>query len=319
MKRRYTKPPRLKIGSLVGLVAPASSPSSSSSLKRGRRFLEELGFRVKLGRHLLDSWGYLAGSDEARADDLNDMFADEAVKAIFCIRGGYGAARLLPLLDFETLKSNPKILIGYSDITALELAILKKIQLVTFYGPMVTTEMAGDFPEDSQKRMLAALTRCRPPKSIGAPPGEEAAVVIHPGLATGPLVGGCLSILVSLLGTSYEPDLNGAILFLEDVDEEPYRLDRYLTQLRLSGRLAKVAGVAMGQWLRCEHSADRSSFRQSLSCREVLQDRLGDLGVPVLSGLGFGHGRFKASLPVGVRATLDARRSILKILEPGVR
>jgi muramoyltetrapeptide carboxypeptidase len=312
------KPPRLKSGSLVGLVAPASCPSSPSPLHRGQRFLEELGFRVKPGRHLLDCWGYLAGSDECRANDLNDMFADQAVKAIFCIRGGYGAARLLPLLDFESLKSNPKILMGYSDITALELAILRKIGLVTFYGPMVTTEMAGDFPEDSRERMLATLTRCRPPRPIGTPTGEGKAAVIHPGQATGPLVGGCLSILVSLLGTDYVPDMEGAILFLEDVDEEPYRLDRYLTQLRLSGRLENVAGVALGQWVRCEHNANRSSFRVSLSCQEVLRDRLGDLGVPVLSGLGFGHGRFKATLPQGVQATLDASRGILRILEPGV-
>ena len=147
------KPPRLKSGSLIGLVAPASPPSHASSVRKGQRTLEEWGFRVRLGRHLMDCRGYLAGHDEARAEDLNEMFGDEAVEAIFCVRGGYGAARLLPWLNFETLGKNPKIFMGYSDITVLELAFLKKIGLVTFYGPMVTTEMAQDFLQDDQERM----------------------------------------------------------------------------------------------------------------------------------------------------------------------
>jgi len=273
---------------------------------------------VRLGRHLLDCHGYLAGHDEARAEDLNRMFADQTVKAVFCVRGGYGSGRLLPWLDFKALKRNPKILMGYSDITALELAILKKIGLVTFYGPMVTTEMAVDFPKDSRERMLAVLTESRPPKPIGASPEGGHVVAIQPGVATGTLVGGCLSVFVSLLGTPYEPNLDGAILFLEEVDEEPYRVDRYLTQLRLSGKLEKVAGVAVGQCINCDPREDKPAFSPSLSCQEVLRDRLGNLGVPVLSGLDFGHGRFKATLPQGVQARLDAHRGLLEILEPGV-
>lgn len=312
------KPPRLKSGSLVGLVAPSSYPASSDVLRKGQRALEESGFRVKSGGHLLDCHGYLAGHDEARAEDLNAMFCDQAVEAIFCVRGGYGAGRLLPLLDFEALRRNPKIFLGYSDLTVLELAILKKIGLVTFYGPMVTTELAMDFPEESRERMLSVLMESRPPEPIGADPESSGAVPIRSGVAEGILVGGCLSVLVSLLGTSYEPDLDGTILFLEEVDEEPYRVDRYLTQLRLSRKLERVAGIAVGQFIRCEPRKDKPSFRASLSCQEVLEDRLGDLGVPVLSGLGFGHGRFKATLPQGVSARLDAQRGLLEILEPGV-
>lgn len=313
------KPPMLRSGSLVGLVAPASPPLSLSSLRRGQRIMEELGYRVRLGRHLMDRKGYLAGHDEDRAEDLNGMFADRAVKAIFCVRGGYGAGRLLPWLDFGALKRNPKIILGYSDITILELAILKTIGLVTFYGPMVATEMADDFPKDSRERMLAILTTSSPPSPIGASPEQNHVVVIRSGMATGTLVGGCLSVLVSLLGTPYEPDLDGAVLFLEEVDEEPYRVDRYLTQLRLSGKLEKVAGVAIGQCVNCEPRKGSYSFSNSPSCQEVLEDRLGDLGVPVLSGLDFGHGRFKATLPQGVLARLDAHRGLLEILEPGVR
>lgn len=313
------KPHRLKPGALIGLVAPASRPVNSGSLRRGQRALEELGFRVRPGRYLLNSHGYLAGDDEARAADLNEMFADRTVEAIFCVRGGYGASRLLPWLDFETLKKNPKILMGYSDITVLEIAILRKIGLVTFYGPMVTTEMAGDFAQDNRERMLSVLTQPRPPAPIGAPPEGEEAVAICPGVATGTLMGGCLSVLVSLLGTLFEPDLEGAILFMEDVDEQPYRLDRYLTQLRLSGKLDRVAGIALGQYIRCEPREGKSTFADSFSSAEVFRDRLGDLGVPVLSGLGFGHGRFKATLPQGVQATLDADLGLLNILESGVR
>ncbi|KPL18348.1 MAG: hypothetical protein AMJ92_08410 [candidate division Zixibacteria bacterium SM23_81] len=312
------KPPRLKSDSLIGLVAPASPPSHASFLHRGHRTLQELGFRVRLGRHLMDCQGYLAGHDEARAKDLNEMFADEAVEAIFCVRGGYGAARLLPWLNFEALEKNPKIFMGYSDITVLELAFLKMIGLVTFYGPMVTTEMAQDFLKDDRERMLEVLTQARPPRPIGVNPEESELAVIRHGKATGSLVGGCLSVLVSLLGTPYEPDLEGTILFVEDVDEEPYRMDRYLTQLRLSAKLNDVAGIAIGQCPNCEPRKDRSAFTSSLSCQEVLRDRLGDLGVPVLSGLGFGHGRYKATLPQGVQATLDANQGVLEILEAAV-
>jgi len=268
------KPPRLRPNALIGLVAPASGPADADQLQRGREMLERLGFRVRLGLHLLDSHGYLAGRDEVRAEDLNEMFADEAVEAIFCIRGGYGASRLLPRLDFAALQAHPKILLGYSDITVLELAILRKVGLVTFYGPMVTTEMAGTFRPEDQERMWAALTQLTPPQPLGAVADGESPNVIRSGNASGPLVGGCLSVLVSLLGTPYEPELDGAILFLEDLDEEPYRLDRYLTQLRLSGKLNRVAGVALGQFVNCEPRKERSSFAVSLSCREVLEDRL---------------------------------------------
>ncbi|MFC1683339.1 LD-carboxypeptidase [Candidatus Zixiibacteriota bacterium] len=312
------KPPRLKEGSLIGLAAPASRPSDPDSLQRGQRTLQKLGFRVKLGRHLLDSRGYLAGPDAARAEDLNELFADREVEAIFCIRGGYGAARLLPLLDFDLLQDHPKVFLGYSDITALELAILKEIGLVTFYGPMVTSEMAGDFPEVDRDRMLQALTLAQPPRPIEAVAQGENTVVVRPGRATGTLVGGCLSVLVSQLGTRYMPDLDGAILFLEDIGEEPYRLDRYLTQLRLSGKLDRVAGLALGEFVDCEPRKERSSFPVSLNLSEVFQDLLGDLGVPVLAGLGFGHGQRKATLPLGVRASIDTQKGLLEILEPAV-
>jgi len=184
---------------------------------------------------------------------------------------------------------------------------------------MVTTEMAGRFLPDNQERMMAALTDPRPPGPVRVSPEGQGPLVIHPGVAKGTLVGGCLSILVTLLGTPWEPQLEGAILFLEDLDEEPYRLDRYLTQLRLSGKLDGVAGVAIGHLINCEPRPDKPTFIRSFSSAKVLQDRLGDLGVPVLAGLGFGHGRYKATLPQGTTALLDAQAGQLKMLESGVR
>jgi muramoyltetrapeptide carboxypeptidase len=312
------KPPRLKRGDLIGLVAPASPPRDKEVLARGEAKLEEMGFRVRPGRHLAEKWTYLAGSDEARAADLNEMFADPAVDGIFCIRGGYGAARLLDRLDFSPLRSRPKVFLGYSDITALELALAREIDLVSFYGPMVTTDLISDLDPADRKRLLDIVTRARPPEPIGTGTPEASPSVICSGAASGPLMGGCLSVLMSLLGTPYLPDMTGAILFLEDIDEEPYRLDRYLTQLRLSGLLDGIAGIAIGRLINCEPLKGRSSFTESFRSAEVLQDRLGHLGIPVLADLGFGHGPVKATLPQGIPALLDTDEGVLKILEPAV-
>jgi muramoyltetrapeptide carboxypeptidase len=313
------KPPGLRSGSLIGLVAPASPVPSESILKRGREVLEELGFRVRMGQHVRGRRNYLAGADPDRAEDLNRMFADPEVEAVFCLRGGYGAARLLDRLDFDALGDHPKVLLGYSDITALELAVYRRIGLVTFYGPMVTTEMAKSFLPETRRRLMAAVTTAGPPEAVSAAPGDAPPAVIRPGVAEGRLLGGCLSVLVTLLGSDYMPSLEGAILFLEDLDEEPYRLDRYLTQLRLCGMLSRVSGVAVGQLIDCEPRKDRAAYIRSRGSLDVLRDRLGDLGVPVLAGLGFGHGRRQATIPQGVMARLDADAGRLHFLESGVR
>jgi muramoyltetrapeptide carboxypeptidase len=277
-----------------------------------------MGFRVRLGRHVHQRDGYLAGSDEARAEDLNELFGDPAVDAIFCVRGGYGTGRLLDRLDLGALQEHPKILLGYSDITALELAIFRHIGLVTFYGPMVTTEMAATFLPENRRRLLSNLMKTEPPEPLGVVSGDLGSAIIRSGIVEGRLLGGCLSVLVTLLGTDHLPFLEGAILFIEDVDEEPYRLDRYLTQLRLSGHMSRVAGVAVGQLIDCEPRQDRPSYIRSRGSGDVLRDRLSDLDIPVLSGLGFGHGRHQATIPQGVMARLDADRGWLHLLESGV-
>ena len=313
------KPPRLRSGSIIGLVAPASPVPQDRTLERGQQMLQEMGFRVRLGRNVRHRESYLAGTDQARAEDLNRMFADPEVEAVFCVRGGYGAARLLDRLDFRALMSQPKVLLGYSDITALELAIYRHIGLVTFYGPMVTTEMAKGFHADNRERLLEAVMHTVPPRPVAGISGASSAIVIRSGVAEGRLIGGCLSVLVSLLGTDCMPSLKGAVLFIEDLDEEPYRLDRYLTQLRLSGELRRVAGVAIGQLINCEPREDRASYIRSRGSIDVLRDRVGDLGVPVLAGLGFGHGRYQATLPQGVTVRLDAAGGQLHFLESGVQ
>jgi len=312
------KPPKLSSGSLIGLVAPASPVPSGRILERGQAVLEEMGFRVRMGRHVRRRRNYLAGVDQVRAEDLNEMFADPEVDAIFCVRGGYGTARLLDRLDFAALQAHPKVLLGYSDITALQLAVYRRIGLVTFYGPMVTTEMAKTFHPETRRRLLAAVTSTESPEPVSAAPRDSPPLVIRPGVAEGRLVGGCLSVLVTLLGSDYMPSLEGTILFLEDLDEEPYRLDRYLTQLRLCGALSRVSGVAVGQLIDCEPREDRADYIRAHGSRDVLRDRLGDLNVPVLAGLGFGHGRDQATLPQGVMVRLDADQGQLHFLESGV-
>jgi muramoyltetrapeptide carboxypeptidase len=313
------KPPKLQAGSLIGLAAPASPVPSGKILKRGEDVLEEMGFRVRMGRHVRSRRNYLAGTDSDRAEDLNEMFADPQVEAVFCVRGGYGTARLLDRLDFDALRAHPKVLLGYSDITALQLAVYRRIGLVTFYGPMVTTEMAKTFLPETRRRLLAALMQADPPQPLFAASQDSPPAVIHPGVAEGRLLGGCLSVLVTLLGSDYMPPLEGAVLFLEDLDEEPYRLDRYLTQLRLCGALAHVSGVAVGRLINCEPRQDRAAYIRSRGSLDVLRDRLGDAGVPVLAGLGFGHGRDQATLPQGAMVRLDADAGRLIFLESGVR
>ena len=313
------KPPKLQAGSVIGLVAPASPIPSAEVLKRGQTVLEEMGFRVKMGRHVQGRRHYLAGQDSDRAEDLNAMFADPEVEAVFCARGGYGAARLLDRLDFAALQAHPKVLLGYSDITALHLAVYRRIGLVSFYGPMVTTEMARTFRQETRRRLLDALMNTRPPEPISTVQRNSPPMIIRPGAVQGRLVGGCLSVLVTLLGSDYMPSLDGAVLFLEDLDEEPYRLDRYLTQLRLCGALSRVSGVAVGQLVNCEPRQDRADYIRTHGSLDVLRDRLGDLGVPVLAGLGFGHGRHQATLPQGVMVRLEADAGRLLFLESGVR
>ena len=316
---RPVKPERLRLGDAVGIIAPASPPPDPQTIDRSVAALEKLGFKPKLSRNVRARLGFLAGNDRARAADLMAMFTNPKVKAIICLRGGYGTARLLPLLDYEAIRRHPKILIGYSDITTLHCALLKKANLISFHGPMLNAELsAGDLPEFTLKSLLRTVMEPLPPGSIRAGYAKKTISVLRRGRAVGELIGGNLSVLCTTLGTSYQPDFKNKILFIEDVGEKPYRLDRMLTHLGNAGLLQQVAGVAVGINEDCAdpHPNKLKEYRQTME--DVLADRLKSLKVPVVVGLPFGHQPWNATLPIGVRAELDGEKGDLIIEEAAV-
>jgi len=302
------RPPRLQRGDLVGLVTPAGAIFNPGEIRDAEDALEELGLRTRRGAHVLDRHGYLGGQDVARASDLMTMFRDPDVKAILPLRGGWGCARLLPYLDYDVIRANPKILCGYSDVTALLLALYTRAGLVSYHGP-VGTSTWNDFSSAYFRRVLFDGI----PVIMPAP--DRAAVeTITPGVARGRLIGGNLSVFSALVGTPYVPDTSGHLIFLEEVQEEPYRIDRMLTQLRLAGLFDRAAGVIFGHCRGCSPESPGTS----LSLREVLDDHLRPLGVPAFYGTAIGHITDKFTVPVGAYAEMDADSGMIRLLESGV-
>jgi muramoyltetrapeptide carboxypeptidase len=309
------KPPRLRPGDLIGIVSPASTPSAQEKIDRGVLYLEGLGYRVKVGQHVMAQYGYLAGTDEERAADLNAMVRDPAVKAVFALRGGYGTPRILDMLDYRALRRNPKILVGYSDLTGLQLAFLRKAGLVTFSGPMVAVEMwdhIDPYTEEHFWRVVTSGSRI----GVLRNPEEEPLVAHNRGRASGILIGGNFSLLASLMGTPYLPNLRKAILVLEDVDEAPHRVDRMFAQLRHAGVLRTIAGLVLGKFTDCVPS---DPSKPHLAIEQVLQEIVSSVQCPVLSNLQYGHIAKKLTIPWGVRATVDTRTTTLSISEGAVR
>jgi muramoyltetrapeptide carboxypeptidase len=318
MKHTLIKPARLREGDLVGLIAPGGH-TSDASIEKSVRHIEALGFRVVPGAHLREVHGNYAGSVQQRVADLHAMFADPAVKAIWCIRGGSGCISLLASIDYALVRANPKVLLGYSDITALHLAIHRHAGLVTFHGPV-----ASSTPSDySTAHMLAVLMDPQPTYTI--PMAMEnarraladphyAIRTVHGGSATGTLMGGNLSMVSALVGTPYAADFRGSILFIEEVNEAPYRIDRWMTQLDLAVGLGKAAAVMIGICDQCEGGDED----MTLTLDETLDIHLRPLKAPAVTGYSFGHIRDQFTLPVGVRATLDAERQTVTLLEAAV-
>lgn len=309
------KPSRLSSGATVGLVSPGGLISRESDVAEVERTLRDLGLRTVRGRHVLDRRGYLAGADEHRAADLHRMLADPAVDAVLALRGGWGCNRILPLLDYELIRQHPKVLMGFSDITSLLIALYARCGLVTFHGP-VGISTWNDFTVDYARRVLydGEQVTMRNPRHVGprGPIMRDRISTIRPGTARGRLVGGNLSVLVSMLGTPYLPDWNGHILFLEDTEEDVYRIDRMLTQLSLAGILAQLSGIVFGKCTNCE--ADEPS----LTLGQVLYDHFGRLGVPSFHGAMIGHISDKFTVPLGVEAEIDAASGTIQLLEPAV-
>jgi muramoyltetrapeptide carboxypeptidase len=310
------KPKRLKEGDTVGLVLPASLSFEAGDIARAKEQLEAIGFQVKVGQHAYARQASFAGTDRQRAADLNAMFADPAINGISCFTGGWGTPRILPYLDYELIRKNPKVLIGYSDITALINSVQMKTGLVTFHGPVADSRMEPYTLGNFRRVVMSAEpigTLANPPKRDEDLINREHRVVtIRGGRAKGRIVGGNLTLIASTMGTPYEIDTNGALLFLEDVDEKLYRVDRMLTQLWLAGKFEKIAGFAFGRCTECPAGGP------SLSLGEILEERFGALGVPAISGLAFGHIEKKLTLPLGLEGTLDADAGTLTIAESAV-
>jgi muramoyltetrapeptide carboxypeptidase len=314
------KPRRLEPGDTIALVAPASAPPDPAAIDRSQAWLQKAGYRVHLPRYVRKRFGFLAGSDQERAADLMRAFTHPKVNGILCVRGGYGSGRLLPLLDFEAIRRNPKVFIGYSDITALQMAFWKRCRLVTFHGPMLNSDLLKeDVPEFTVNGLWRTVAQPVAAGSVRTGEGSSGIKpeTLCPGHAVGRLAGGNLTLLCAALGTPFFPSLRRAILFFEDLNEVPYRFDRMLTQLHYAGALEGLAGVAIGVNAGCEaEAAPAGEYTQSLV--EVLRERLAPLGVPVVWNLPFGHVKWNATVPVGVRARLDGDRADLEIVESAV-
>jgi muramoyltetrapeptide carboxypeptidase len=321
MKTNLIKPKRLKEGDTIGLIAPASNVDDQD-FQNAVKAIESFGFKPKIGKNARKFNGYLAGTDKERLADLHWAFSDKEIKAVWCIRGGYGVTRLLPNIDFSLIKKNPKVVIGYSDITALLVSIYQNAGLVTFHGPVASSS----FSEYSKTHCLDVLMNPTSPYKIELSEENKAEAselykteIITRGKARGKLVGGNLSLIAAMCGTKFGlKNTKGKLLFLEDVNEAPYRVDRMLTQLRQSVDLTQLAGIACGIFEDSSFRKKENTDNSAPKMIDTLKDRLGDLKIPVIYGLSFGHINRQFTLPIGIEAELDTENATMTFLENGV-
>jgi muramoyltetrapeptide carboxypeptidase len=317
-KAKVLKPAALKQGDTIGLVCPAHSAFIKEDVQIAIESLEVLGFKVKKGEHMFDRYGYLAGTDQDRATDINKMFADKSVNGIMAMHGGWGCARILPLLDYKTIERNPKVFIGYSDITALLVGIYTKTGLVTFHGPVGSSSW-NSFSVENFKNLLIegkAVQMTNPvKKGDNLVQTDDRIYTINKGTATGRLIGGNLTVLSHILGSPYTPDFRGSILFLEDVGEDIYRMDRMITQLKLAGILNQISGFVFGKCTDCPPSKGGYG---SLTMEDIFEDHIKPLKIPAFSGSMIGHIRDKFTVPVGLEATIDAGVGSITLSEAAV-
>jgi muramoyltetrapeptide carboxypeptidase len=299
------KPKRLIPGDTIAIVSPASPSLTTVHQNSGIEALERLGYRVVTGKHANDRHLLFAGKEKDRAGDINAAFRDKSVQAIICTRGGCGTSQVLPYIDYALIAKNPKILVGYSDITALQIAIFNATGLVTFYGPMVATDFGKGLTQYKINNFINVLTETKQTIELKNPSTKKM-LTLHPGTAEGQLAGGCLSIVVSTLGTEHEIDTKDKILFFEDIDEQPHRIDRYLTQLIKAGKLQQANGIIFGTFTKCEYLTKDNYFKFGVKLLDLIKERISPLGIPSIYGLQFGHVANKLTLPFGGYATLDA-------------
>ena len=308
------KPKKLQFGDTIGIIGASGAVRVEGAVGRAVEYAKSMGFKVKLGESANAKYGYLSGSDELRAKDVNAMFADPEVKAIVSTRGGYGTMRMLDLLDYELIRNNPKIFIGFSDITAMHIAFHERCGFVTFHGPMATSWndcMHMDFVRES---FFSAVMNDFPMGDLMNAPGYHERRTVNPGCAEGILVGGNLSLIAGTIGTPYEINTKDRILFIEEVGERTYCVDRMLTQLRLAGKFEDCAGVVFGDFNDCP--VEYPNF--GLTLEEVIRDCASTCGKPMFTGLQAGHVTPAITLPLGARVRMDADNCRLTVLENAV-
>lgn len=298
---------KLKKGDTIGIIAPASCTTYKKVLE-AKKNIEDMGYQVILGECTKKQWYSYAGTDEERAEEINNFFDDKSIDAIICMRGGYGCNRLIELLDFEVIKRNPKIFVGYSDITTLHIALNEKANLITFHGPMAVSNFTGNYNRDTYENFIEMLSNSKYEQSIKNITKELK--VLNEGRAKGKLVGGNLATLIATLGTEYDLDYNGKILFLEDVGEKTYKIDRFLNQLKKHGVFEKIEGLVLGDFKNCIQDSEKD-----MTLLEVFQNYFKELKKPVIYNFESGHSEPMLTLPLGAICEIDTYNKELKVLE----
>ncbi|MGA7719532.1 MAG: LD-carboxypeptidase [Ignavibacteriaceae bacterium] len=311
---KIIKPKKLIKGDVIGIISPASSTDDFTNVEIGVKYLEKIGYKVEVGKNVGKIHGYLAGNDLERADDLHSMFRKKYIKAIMCVRGGYGTPRLLDKIDYKLIKDNPKIFIGHSDITALQLAILNKTGLITFAGPMLAVDFVDEVSSFTEEIFWALLTSSKKIGKIKQPDDEKMFTLVK-GACKGRIAGGNLSLFASLIGTNYLPELRDKILLLEEVNEMPYRIDRMLNQLRLAKVFNQVKGVILGAFINCNET---DPTKKTLTLGEVIADYFEHLKIPVVYDVKHGHIKDNITFPIGIPVKLNASRGYIEIDEGAV-
>ena len=313
------KPPALPERARIAVVAPSSPPQTRSEIEQATEYFTKRGHEVVFGPHCREVHGYLAGTDEQRAADLQWALSEPGIDMVHTLCGGYGVARLYERIDWDAV-GDPRIVCGFSDITALHLALAKHAGWVTFYGPnfLRFTRKKDELTPLTEERFHRAL-KPEPPGRVPEDPDDPYVLTVHGGSAEAPIVGGCLTLVTSSIGTPYELDTDGCIVLLEDLNEEPYMIDAHLNHLVLTGKLERAAGVVFGTDVNLKPLTVPEGVESGLSIEEILDEVLAPLGIPVIGNVPVGHGKHMVTIPLGARARLDADAKALEILEAGVR
>lgn len=311
---KTVKPKKLLKGDLIGIISPASSPDDLTKINSGVEYLERLGYKVVVGKNVGKTNGYLAGTNAERIEDLHSMFSNKEVKAVFTVRGGYGSIRLLDKIDYELIRKNPKIFVGYSDINALQLSFLKHCGLVTFSGPMVAVDFHNEVSPFTEENFWRVITS---DKKIGKlhNPNDERFFHLTEGKGEGKIIGGNLTIISSMMGTEYLPEFDKSILLLEDINEPPYKVDRMLNQFKLAKVFRKLKGIILGRFVNCY---EPDEMKNSLTLNEVIEEYFHSLKIPVIYNFKHGHIKDNLTIPLGLNASINAGKGIVEITESGV-